>query len=445
VSEGANGVSYLQEEWVRAIGKPTSSHNAAVGFEILGPLDRESLEEAFRALAERQDVLRTGLTEEHGAVLAAVQEAVDPRIQWLDLRDAAQADSDFGRVVAEALATEFVVAEAPMWRVVVARLNIDRHAVAVVLHHVIFDGWSGAVIMRSMAALYEAASGGGSRGPKRNVEFAEYAAWERAEGRESSRQYWRARLDERYRHRAVVGRDRREGLIWASRPLSAGSAAAGRALAEVGERSGVSVARVVTAAAAAMMWPWAGDEVIVGALLARRAVPSFKAVVGPLIDVLPVPVRLSGDPTFADVLNATSQAYARSREEWVPLGRIMSDLGAGPGESGAPLIDAVVNFVPAARSDGVVVAGKRGAVRFVLRSLDLDHCATALTREFSLCRHASYVVRWRPDGGYEGAIWGNATDLGWDGLRGISAAFGMTLRKLVADPSVRMSQLLEPA
>src|SRR5215217_1235022 len=67
------------------------------------------------------------------------------------------------------------------------------------LHHIISDGWSLGVLLRELAALYEAgAAGRSSPLPDLPVQYADYAAWQRSwlagEALEGEIRFWRERL-----------------------------------------------------------------------------------------------------------------------------------------------------------------------------------------------------------------------------------------------------------
>ena len=67
------------------------------------------------------------------------------------------------------------------------------------MHHIISDGWSMGVLVREVAALYEAFSQGRpSPLPELPVQYADYAAWQRqwlqGEALEAQLAYWREQL-----------------------------------------------------------------------------------------------------------------------------------------------------------------------------------------------------------------------------------------------------------
>ena len=97
----------------------------------------------------------------------------------------------------------FELSRAPLLRVQLLRLSAAEH-VLLVMHHIISDGWSMGVLVREVAALYEAYSAGReSPLPELPIQYADYAVWQRewlqGEVLEGELGYWREQLRGRRR------------------------------------------------------------------------------------------------------------------------------------------------------------------------------------------------------------------------------------------------------
>ena len=65
-------------------------------------------------------------------------------------------------------------------RAALLRLGPHEHVVLLTMHHIISDGWSIGLLAREITALYEAfAAGRPSPLPALQVQYADYAAWQR--------------------------------------------------------------------------------------------------------------------------------------------------------------------------------------------------------------------------------------------------------------------------
>src|SRR5262249_9544696 len=94
----------------------------------------------------------------------------------------------------------FDLAEGPLVRVRLLRIEADRHLLVMVMHHVVSDGWSMGVLVREVAALYDAFTNGRpSPLPALPVHYADFAAcqrsWLEGEVLESELAFWRRYLE----------------------------------------------------------------------------------------------------------------------------------------------------------------------------------------------------------------------------------------------------------
>ncbi|MBU2215843.1 MAG: amino acid adenylation domain-containing protein, partial [Gammaproteobacteria bacterium] len=163
---------------------------------VRGTLDPQALQQAFSALAERQQVLRSTFTQdEHGQPVQRIQ----AHAQVLIERHAAADEAAFQTFAGAFMARPFDLGQTPPWRVALVDLDGGEQRLLLCLHHLLSDGWSVQVLLGEFVVLYNAACDGTSAAlPALPVQYADYAAWQRewlAAG-EGERQlaYWRAQL-----------------------------------------------------------------------------------------------------------------------------------------------------------------------------------------------------------------------------------------------------------
>ncbi|MEE1774362.1 condensation domain-containing protein [Streptomyces sp. JV185] len=67
-------------------------------------------------------------------------------------------------------------------RACLLRLSDDDHVLSITLHHIAFDAWSTRVLLSELVSLYEGFTSGREPSlPDLPVQYADYAAWQRAE------------------------------------------------------------------------------------------------------------------------------------------------------------------------------------------------------------------------------------------------------------------------
>src|SRR5688500_2096636 len=125
-----------------------------LGFRLRGPLDVDALLHALRDLVARHEMLRVAFAEQDGEPVQTVHDgsAFEPRLveveadQWAGSEARWQADE-------LALAT-FDLGAGETFRAVVVRVGEDEHHLLIAFHHLAADGWSAAVLLRELSALY---------------------------------------------------------------------------------------------------------------------------------------------------------------------------------------------------------------------------------------------------------------------------------------------------
>ncbi|GAA0460375.1 condensation domain-containing protein [Sphingomonas molluscorum] len=180
-----------------------TSYNMAYRLAIRGEAKADAIEEALHGLQGRHEILRTTFELSDGEVRQIVRPQLFPTIDRIDLSSSPEGERD---ALAQALALEiarqpFDLAAGPLMRCRVIRLSPDATWLVVVIHHIIGDGWSHAVLTRDFCAFYNEAAGGApaTRLPEMAIQFGDFAEWQKANqsSADLERQvaFWVDRLD----------------------------------------------------------------------------------------------------------------------------------------------------------------------------------------------------------------------------------------------------------
>ncbi|MFJ3172612.1 amino acid adenylation domain-containing protein, partial [Streptomyces roseus] len=152
-----------------------AGYNVPWALRLTGPLDASALRLALADVIGRHEVLRGVVTvideEPHQRILPLDEVRVD-------LATEVCAPDELDRRV-EAVAREpFDLARDLPLRARLFSLGEDEHVLALVLHHMVFDGWSTAPFLRDLGAAYAARVSGGVPGwDALPVRYADYTVW----------------------------------------------------------------------------------------------------------------------------------------------------------------------------------------------------------------------------------------------------------------------------
>ncbi|MCP3059808.1 non-ribosomal peptide synthase/polyketide synthase [Myxococcus sp. K38C18041901] len=318
-------------------------------------LDVSALERAFAELVRRHEALRTVFRAEEGAPVQVVlpDARSTPRLVSLEALPPSQHDAALRRLLDAEVGTPFDLERGPLLRVVLVRLSERAHVLALVMHHIVSDGWSMGVLVRELVALYEAySSGQPSPLAELVVQPADHAVWQRGWLRDAELErqtgYWRKQLAgapsaldlPTDRPRPAV-----QSPEGASLPFEPGPSLSA-AIKAFAQREAVTPFMVVLTAFQVLLARYSGqDDVSVGTPVAGRTQAETEGLVGFFVNTLVLRTRLEGHPTFrallSQVRDVTLDAYANQD---VPFEKLVEELRPERSLSHAPLFQVMLTF-----------------------------------------------------------------------------------------------------
>jgi len=306
--------------WLQEQSAPgLAVYNVPLAFEVKGSLDVCALERALDAIVVRHAALRTRFLEQEGEPRQTACAPYHVALPVIDLRDCGtpteRAAAAERRLIDEACAP-FDITSGRLLRATLVRLADETSRLLLVAHHLVFDGWSAAILLDELTAFYDAFRAEGKAVlPSLPIAFADYAVWERemlAAGRLAAlRTYWRERLR---------GAPASLGL-----PLDRAAGAAGNfagttmvstlpaslqdRLTKLAQANGATLFMALGAAFATLLGRWSGqNDVVIGAPVAGRSRPEAGGLIGDFASVIALRADLSDDPTFLELLERTRRS-----------------------------------------------------------------------------------------------------------------------------------------
>ena len=175
-----------------------AAYNMSEVYVLKGALDREVLENCFKALIERHEVLRTAFKEDaHDEVRQYIIPSgfVDFKLDNVDLSAADDQQAKIKELVQRETTRPFDLSSGRLVRALVIKIKPEEYAIVYVMHHIISDSWSMGVLFKELFILYNAAVK--KQAPALQdleIHYKDYAAWQQAQlsGDELNRHkaYW---------------------------------------------------------------------------------------------------------------------------------------------------------------------------------------------------------------------------------------------------------------
>jgi len=400
-TECAQSLSFAQERlwFLDQLAPGRAAYNMPVALWLNGRLSVPALAGALATITRRHAALRTTFAVSDGSPYAVVRPAAEgfplPVVDLEALTPGPSPSSprpfpgrgETRRSIEEALAAAeaarpFDLARGPLFRAVLVRLlpefsplpagggremgeglgvraqagptspgPREQHLLVLVLHHILADGWSLDVLARELGAIYTAAVRLQAPSlPQLPIQYADYAAWQRAaltpEAIAPEVAAWTERLAGLPPALALPG-DRPRPPVQSFCGGTTTHAIPGSlraALGMLGAHSGATPFMVWFAGFAALLSRLTGEaDLAIGTAVANRTRVETEGLIGLFVNSLVVRADLTGDPSFSVLLGRVraSALWAFAHQD-LPFEKLVEALAPVRALSHAPLFQAML-------------------------------------------------------------------------------------------------------
>ena len=334
----------------------SAAYHMPVALRLRGRLDRAALKATLDRLIERHENLRTRFVEADGSPVQRIAPAdVGFALDEQDLGELAaqQREERIAELGAAEARAPFDLAQGPLIRGRLLRLQDQEHVLLLTQHHIVSDGWSIGVMVREVIALYTAFSQGRPDPlPPLPIQYADYAVWQRGwlqgAALQAQLDFWRDHLRgapallELPSDRPRPPVQRYTGGRVDLRLTPALTAA----LHALSQRHGVTVFMVLLAAWASLLSRLSGqDQIVVGSPVANRNRGEVEPLIGFFVNTIALRVDLGGEPDTAALLAqikaATLGAYAHQD---LPFEQVVEALQPARSLAYAPVFQTMLAF-----------------------------------------------------------------------------------------------------
>ncbi|MFN7985362.1 MAG: amino acid adenylation domain-containing protein [Vicinamibacterales bacterium] len=343
--DGDVPLSFFQERlWVLHRLDPTNTaYNIVTVVTSPQPVAMQQVSDGLREILRRHAVLRSVVTDVNGVPQA---KAVDPAmvpvqiVEWSE-----RLESEGQKAIEQATRQAFDLSHDLPIRFSLCQLPDGRVVILVIAHHIAVDAWSMQVLKREIDAVF---AGRLAELPEPAVQYADYAAWQRASFDERTisapLDWWAERLKGAPPVSTfppdLTGRNQALGLT-REFMLSAEVSSGVRALAR---EEGVTVYMTLVAACAAALHFHTGQgDLVLGSPMGFRERPELESVIGPFVNLLALRIDISDDPTFVDLLARARMSVLDAHEHRdVPFEKLVERINPVRSLDHGPLIQVAI-------------------------------------------------------------------------------------------------------
>jgi len=412
------------------------SYNMSGAVRLTGSLNITALEESLNEIVRRHESLRTTFSSVNGQPVQVITPASKLVLSVMNLDNCPETEREAQarKLVTEEAPRPFDLSQGPLFRVYLLRLGEQEHILLFNVHHIVSDEWSLGVLIRELAALYDAfCNGRPSPLPELPIQYADFAHWQRqwlrGENLEAQLSYWRQQLGGNLPvlklpfDRQPPAQPTYRGAIHSFLLPSALS----KSLKALSRHEGVTLYMVLLATLQTLLHRYSGqDSIVVGTDVANRNRLETEGLIGFFVNHLVLRTDLNGNPTFRKLLRrvreVTLRAYAHQD---LPFDKLVGALQPERNLNHTPLFQVLFVFgnpaMPTLELPGLTLSPLRSDL--VLSKYDL----TLFMNE----REQEIGGAWR----YSAELFDAAT------ITQMSDHFETLLSSIVANPDARLSSL----
>ncbi|QPK87040.1 amino acid adenylation domain-containing protein [Bacillus velezensis] len=308
--------------------------------ELSGRLNRDRLHEAFSALLQRHEALRTSFVLRNGEPMQHVHSHVD-----LDLTEIHMPSGTLLQEAMETFVKPFDVEKAPLLRVTLAKATEERHFLLLDMHHLIADGVSMSVLIQELTDLYR-----GKELRPLKLQYKDFSVWQHerfaAEEFKRHERYWLDAIGENIPVLDLPLDKKRPQL-----PDFSGSVVRTRLQKETAENlrrlmdeTSSTLYMILLAGYSLFLSKLSGQEdIVVGSPAAGRSRAELDGVIGMFVNTVAMRSRPKGDKTFRAYLEEVKMlALGAAEHQDFPFEELAQKLDTHREVNRNPLFDAML-------------------------------------------------------------------------------------------------------
>jgi len=316
-------LSWAQERlwFMNQLEGESSAYTIDFTMRLVGNLNVKALEQAFRAIAQRHEPLRTQFKIKDNKPVQAIAPSMTITLPVVDLQNLQDPTKQVEELATAEACKPFDLANGSVLRVKLWQVAPDEYVLLLAIHHIAADGWSMGILIDELSAYYRSFSTGSSvELPELSIQYADFAVWQRQwltnQVLERQLSYWKQQLTgappllelptDRPRPAIQTFRGGTEQLQLDSQLT--------QQLKKLSQKSGSTLFMTLLAGFVVLLSRYSGQtDLVVGSPIANRNRQEIEPLIGFFVNTLALRFDLSPEPSFeallAQVRKVTQNAY----------------------------------------------------------------------------------------------------------------------------------------
>ncbi len=323
--------------------------------DLKGEINLSALRNAYQTIVDRHEIFRTSYQQQDGVPSQLIHRNIAIDIPLIDLHDLPENEKKIKLqdVVDRESKKPFDMTVAPLMRMCVVKMSGQHHVVLQTIHHIVYDGWSLAVMYNELKSLYEAYLEGRENPlADLDIQYADYASWLRAKLETAETQeklaFWKQTL----------AGDLPKLDLPADKPRPASQSYNG-ALHRINLSTGITsslktfaaknectVYMVLLATFKVLLHRYTGEiDIIVGTPVANRNYHQIEKLIGFFVNSLVLRTSLQDDPHVIELLSRVRETASKAfSNQEAPFDKVVDELNIERDISHNPIFQVMFAF-----------------------------------------------------------------------------------------------------
>jgi amino acid adenylation domain-containing protein len=324
VNRGDNiPLSWAQERlwFVSQLEGESGAYTIDLTMRLLGNLNVKALEQAFQAIIQRHEPLRTQFKLKDNKPIQAIAEGVIFTLPVVNLQTLGNPEQQVKQLLVQAVSEPFDLEAGSVLRVKLWQVTTNEYVLLLAIHHIAADGWSLGVLIDELSTYYRSfCTETKADLPILPIQYADFAVWQRQwltdQVLERQLSYWTQQLtDIPLLHQLPTDRPRPaiQSFRGGTERLQLDSKLT-QQLKKLSQESGSTLFMTLLAGFAVLLSRYSGQtDLVIGSPIANRNRTEIEGLIGFFVNSLVLRFDLSQEPTFeaflSQVQEVTQTAY----------------------------------------------------------------------------------------------------------------------------------------
>ena len=290
---------------------------------LYGEINASHFARAWQQMVDRHPILRTSFAwEDLTEPLQLVHQQVQLPLEQQDWRGltAIEQEQQLKTYLRDDLERGFDLSNPPLIRLALIRIAEQTYTFIWSSHHMLLDGWSGALVYQEALAFYQAFNRGESLTIERPRLYKDYIEWIGKQDRSEAEAFWRLKLKGFSAATPLMAKlesmslpDEEEGF---GSQLVRLSAAATAALQSLGRQHRLTMNTLVQGGWALLLSRYSGQkDIVFGTVVSGRPhdLAGVESMIGLFINTLPMRFRISPEASLLSWLQEAQEQQVETR------------------------------------------------------------------------------------------------------------------------------------